>query len=58
MVLTVTDSYKKTVTVVSGSNVDTALDGVQMSIGSSERYLYYIPSGSDTLGGVPTSLTT
>ena len=44
--------------VVSGSNVDTALDGVQMSIGSSERAYIILPSGSDTLGGVPTSLTT
>ena len=44
--------------IVSGSSVDTALDSVQMSIGSSERVYIFIPSGSETLGGVPTRFTT
>jgi len=60
---TITVSYGTNYTatrraIVSGSNVDTALDSVALGINTEERVYVFIPSGSDTLTGVPTSFTT
>ena len=57
---TITVSYGTNYTatrraIISGSNVDSALDSVGMSIGSSERVYIFIPDGASSLGGIPTS---